>query len=139
MALASLQRPMIMACARSASWPQVKEISVRPLRIATLHSNSGGSFLLRCQAPLKRLQAQGAVTVVSPLMAWEADVVLFHDQWQPGSLDVMRSLQQHGIKWWWMWMETSLLHRTQGFKNAQESCWRQPTRYLCPVMLWPGS
>ena len=71
---------------------------MRPLRIATLHSHKGGSFLLRCEAPLKKLQAQGAVTVVSPLMAWEADVVLFHDQWQPGSLDVMRSLQQHGIR-----------------------------------------
>jgi glycosyltransferase involved in cell wall biosynthesis len=71
---------------------------MRPLRVATLHSHKDRSFLVRCQEPLSWLQKQGAIEILAPLKAWEADVVLLHRQWQSGSLAVVRSLQRNGIR-----------------------------------------
>lgn len=71
---------------------------MRPLRIATLHSQSDPSFLARCQTPLLWLKNQGAAELKPHMHAWEADVVMLHSQWHPGALAVVRSLQRNGIR-----------------------------------------
>src|ERR1043165_1613701 len=71
---------------------------MRQLRVATLHSKNDYSFLARCHTPLAWLGKQSAIEVVPPLKAWTADVVVLHDQWQPGALAVVQSLQRHGIR-----------------------------------------
>src|SRR5580658_3248361 len=70
---------------------------MRPLRIANLHRTKGASYRLRCQAPLTWLHEQGAIELLSPFQAWEADIVLLHEQWQAGAMNIVRSLQRHGI------------------------------------------
>ncbi len=76
---------------------------MRPLRIAILHSGSSrgnreSSFRVRCHTPLTWLQSQRAVEILPPLKAFESDVVLMHDQWQPGAQALVGSLMRHGIR-----------------------------------------
>jgi glycosyltransferase involved in cell wall biosynthesis len=71
---------------------------MRPLRVATLHSQKDRSFLTRCHQPLSWLQTQCAIEWLEPMKAWEADVVFMHRQTQPGALAVVRSLQRNGIR-----------------------------------------
>ncbi len=71
---------------------------MRPLKIATLRSKDDSRYRLRCHVPLSWLHKQRAIEIVAPLKAWEADVVLLHNQWQPGGLALARSLQRHGIR-----------------------------------------
>jgi len=68
------------------------------LKIAVLRNREDGSFRVRCQTPLAWLQKEGAIEIVPPLRAWEADVVLLHAQWQRGADAVVRSLRRHGIR-----------------------------------------
>ncbi len=71
---------------------------MRPLKVAILHSQKDRSYLVRCDEPLSWLKKQAAIECLSPMQAWEADVVLLHRQWQPGALAVVRSLQRNGIR-----------------------------------------
>ncbi len=71
---------------------------MRPLKVAILHHDRGGSFHARCHTPLVWLQSQRAIEVLPAIRAWEADVVLLHNQWQPGALALVHSLRRHGIR-----------------------------------------
>src|SRR5580704_15387772 len=72
---------------------------MRPLKVVVLRSNQdSGSFRVRCHTPLSWLKKQGAVEVIPPIHAWEADVVMLHGQWQRGVLALVGSLRRHGIR-----------------------------------------
>jgi glycosyltransferase involved in cell wall biosynthesis len=72
---------------------------VRPFKIATLHGEKNGSFLVRCQTPLLWLKEQRAIEVLPQEKAWEADLVFLHGihTW-PGALSLVRSLKRNGIR-----------------------------------------
>ena len=71
---------------------------MKPLRISILRGHPNGNYRVRCHLPLSWLQGQGAVEVVPPRKAWEADVVVLQGLGPSTALPVATSLRRNGIR-----------------------------------------
>src|ERR1700733_7494404 len=71
---------------------------MRPLKIAIFHGQRDRSLLVRCHQPIGWLERLGAIEILPVLKAWEADVALLHNYWEPEAMGILRSLQRNGIR-----------------------------------------
>ena len=70
----------------------------RPWRVAALITEVDGSSMARCFTHYDYLEKTGRLTMLTRWQVFDADVAVFHRYWKSDTLELIKSLQRHGVR-----------------------------------------